>query len=544
MTSSLLVTVRGATDITADFTRTVSVGKVPEATWTVLPSKVQPEANVIDSVVGLALVAKVDIATETVTVQIERVEISADVKPLPFPAEARATTPSKALGVLRDESLIATTTLTAFADNPFVTLRALAAGPVGDARLATLAQVSDRVSPPRLVALTDGLADTARKATKTTVLEPVVEQPVAVDEAPGAPTLSAWLRAQVPTAVATAGPTFTLKREGDRVAAPTLASVNAEVATPLGAWLRLAPQGSSARADVKTVLPLGRIPTTSAAGLRRERIRSLRSDKAFGATAAKLDKAVTGDTMPVRGGDALVWTLGNSRQDRGKERPTVEVGGLPARVVSLDRAGQVLADQAAGADQRLPVPEGAERVVLLAGATDTGRYAGWRVDGTLVQVGDRTYLGAGCTVIAASPATRRRHGRVSTAIVRGREAVKAATSVTTQLPPTTKTVVLMLDGGAAELPQISVGGAEVTDQAPQLLVLGERTALVLALQPIRAADAISVTIADDRGLAGVVGSTLPADQVQAQLAASGDIAFGSLAPVSVGGTGTVKWRTS
>ena len=113
MTSSLVVTVRGATDITADFTRTVSVGKVPEATWTVLPSKVQPEANVIDSVVGLALMAKVDIATETVTVQIERVEISVDVKPLPFPAEARATTPSKALGVLRDESLIATTTLTA-----------------------------------------------------------------------------------------------------------------------------------------------------------------------------------------------------------------------------------------------------------------------------------------------------------------------------------------------------------------------------------------------------------------------------------------------
>ena len=46
-----------------------------------------------------------------------------------------------------------------------------------------------------------------------------------MDQTAGAPLLSAWLRAQVPTAVATAGPTFTLKREGDRVAAPTLAGL-------------------------------------------------------------------------------------------------------------------------------------------------------------------------------------------------------------------------------------------------------------------------------------------------------------------------------
>ena len=100
--SRLVVTVVGTGDITAAFDRALVLGKVPEATWTKLPSKIEPGAAVVDSVVGLTLVARVDLAPGSITVEIERIEISKDVKPLPFGAEQRAAAPSRVLGSLRD----------------------------------------------------------------------------------------------------------------------------------------------------------------------------------------------------------------------------------------------------------------------------------------------------------------------------------------------------------------------------------------------------------------------------------------------------------
>ena len=52
------------------------------------PREVKPGANVIDTCTGLTLVAKVDEASNPITVQIERVDISTDVKPIPLAAEA------------------------------------------------------------------------------------------------------------------------------------------------------------------------------------------------------------------------------------------------------------------------------------------------------------------------------------------------------------------------------------------------------------------------------------------------------------------------
>ncbi len=550
ITSSLIVSVIGAADVTAEFTRTVSIGNVPEATWTVLPPTPQPEANVIATVVGLSLQAKVDIATDTVTVEIERVEISADVKPLPFGVEAAQTGSGRLLGRLRERSAAATTLLGGSADT-FVTLAVLSRSSNGDDRLRLAAQRADRVSPPRLVALPTGIADTQRKAIATTPVkhpDPVVE---AVDPDPGEPRLAAWLRTGMPVATATAGPTFSTATAGARVPAPTLAAVTAEVAAPLGAWLRFggAPTAKAA-ARAATVLPTAGLPRTDAAGLRRERIRSLRGDRAFAKSAAALDARLTDGKAAVRGGDALVWTLPNSRRDRAKRRPRLALAGIGGRMVFLDRAGEVLDDRSvaarplAGSVPRggAAVPQGTERIALLAGADTGGRYAGWLADAALVQVGTRTYLGANCSVVTGTPATRRRHADVTTAVVRARDAVSEATLTRTHLPAGTLTVVIVLDGSADEPPQVTIGGAATRSVPPRLVQLGERTALLLALEG-SADEPVSVTVADDRPVAGVVGSTDDVDEVARQVAVAGLAAFGALRAADPAGAGTLRWES-
>ena len=79
---------------------------------------------------------------------------------------------------------------------------------------------------------------------------------------------------------------------------------------------------------------------------------------------------------------------------------------------------------------RLPV--GTNRVVV-AGVTADQAFVGWLADSQLVQVDQNTYIGAGCVVQATSPSTRRNHGEVTTAVVRGADAVAGASSIVTTL---------------------------------------------------------------------------------------------------------------
>ena len=178
---------------------------------------------------------------------------------------------------------------------------------------------------------------------------------------------------------------------------------------------------------------------------------------------------------------------------------------------------------------------------MLGGDGAPGGFAGWLAEAALVQVDERTYLGAGCVVVATSPSTRRRHDRVTTAVTRGREAVRAASSVTTHFDSgALRTVVVLVDGSAGTLPQLSIGGAERTDGEPIVVQLGERTALVVGMRVT--ARAPSVSIADERGLGGVVATaTAPAD-VAALLSAHGVSAIGPLTVTGASGISTVRWR--
>ena len=169
-----------------------------------------------------------------------------------------------------------------------------------------------------------------------------------------------------------------------------------------------------------------------------------------------------------------------------------------------------------------------------------GRSVGWTADASLVQVDDATYLGDGCVVLATSPPTERRHGHVSTAMVRGRQAVAQASSVSTELPARTRTVTVLLEGTAAELPHLTIGGA-VAAGAPTVLQIGARTAMVVDVKPTGDAG-VTVTVVDQRSLAGVIGSAAPADEVVTQLGARGLTTFGPLSAVTAGGAGTIRWR--
>ena len=155
------------TDVTADLDRAPVLGRAPEATWTVLPAQVKPGANVIDTCTGLTLVSKVDEASNPITVQIERVDISTDVKPIPLAAEAAMSAPKKPLAGLRASGAAFAPSGVAAGADTIATLAALSAGPLGDPRLASASQRGDRVAPPRVDALTAGIGDRSRAAVRT-----------------------------------------------------------------------------------------------------------------------------------------------------------------------------------------------------------------------------------------------------------------------------------------------------------------------------------------------------------------------------------------
>src|SRR5207244_7950184 len=112
-------------------------------------------------------------------------------------------------------------------------------------------------------------------------------------------------------------------------------------------------------------------------------------------------------------GEIHVYRMPNAARERDASRPHVEVSG--ARVVILAPMGRVLADVITtggtpkppiAPKQRLQIPIGAERVVVVAGAAPSD-FAGF-VSGTrLAQIGRKTLLGAGCVVDSSSLRVRR-----------------------------------------------------------------------------------------------------------------------------------------
>ena len=549
VTSTLSVVVRdpNGVDVSSKFTRTPVLGKAPEATWTVLPSKLAPDAKVIDACTGLDLVAKLDIALDAITVAIERTEISTDVKPIPFAVEGRVSTGRGEFALIRAEALVTQRRVSHAVDvagNTFTVVARLAAGPLGDTRLTRAAQRTDRVAPPRLVALGTGIADTARRPVRTAVVKAprvLVPKP---DITPNPPTVVAWMRADISQAANTPGPVFTVKSDQPRTVAPTLADIQVGLSASLGAWLRLVAQSSSGRSDAATVLPIGRVPVTAAAGLRRERQRSMRVDPILAKATARIDEDLQGPGALVRAGDAIVFEIARSGHDRATKRPRLRATGeLAVRIVTLDRSGRPMTDETLHGDARVSatVPEGAQRLVALGG-TQTSLSCGWLSESSLVQVDERSYAGPGCMVIAGSLSTFRGHRTTTTSIMRARDAVRGATSVTTTVAHTTRSIVVLFDGNADDAPSITLAGAKSAGE--QLVVqMGERAAIILGITPV-GGELPTVVVTDSRELTGVLGSNLSGEATAMLLTLGGVSALCPPAPSVAAATSRLTWSAT
>jgi hypothetical protein len=124
--------------------------------------------------------------------------------------------------------------------------------------------------------------------------------------------------------------------------------------------------------------------------------------------------------------------------------------------------------------------------------------------------------------------------------VRARTALARSGRIETDLPATTRTVVVALDGVDGEVPELAIAGADPTG-APVAVRHGGQTVLVTGVQPTGGPITVGVAPNDGTVVGGVVGSPLPAATVAGTLAADG---LSAVAPTAAptGDVATISWR--
>jgi len=557
ISSEYTIAVRGAdgADHTARLRIAPVFAAVPAAVWESHDGPEPPaEAKVRPAGVGATVVAEAAPVGTAVPLPVDDVDPPGPRHPLPFHAE-RDSRPG--LEVVADEAgdfVAAQPT-----DTAEIVRRArryLATGtfrPTGLSAVEARAFAADRAAPPRLAPLTEGIVDPVKPPAAVTdrAARPPEPDP---DVRVRPPVLDGQLRLVPPGAAAgrartTVGGDRLTRRRVPRRTPPTLAGVRASLArTPIPAGLVLAP--APAAAEGRTVLAAGAPPRTRVAGERVERRRGLLARQADADALDALTKGLP-DGVALRPGDVQVWRLPNSSADvDGARRPELAVkGDQSARLVALDRSGQVLAD-VTGAELSLPVPLGAHRLVLAGlGRSDppAAGLPGWLASTTVAQVSADAYLAPGCVVRAEAVRTIRRRQAVGAALLRAGEAAAGSGTMTTRFAGGLSAVLVVLDtegqvDAALDGLVLGVDGARRTGD-PLVVVAGERTYAVFPLDSSASRGGVTVAVgSDDRWLlAGVAGAAGAAAELAEQVAAGG---AGALVAELVGGpTGSsvVAW---
>jgi hypothetical protein len=472
-------------------------------------------------------------------------------------------------------------------------------GPMTPLAAATFRR--DRVAPPRLALLTDGIAPTNVVPPTLTPIVPVVTPPL--DTAVAPPVVTSFLAggtltlqrqvvrttiaglagAGAPVAEAVAGGGQTAAGAGataqaasvPRVPAPTLASVTAGLDPALAARLRFTPplpQAAGVTADGGSggLAATDGGPVTRRAGAPAEAHALPGLDSGTAALLAAHQAAFTGQGTTLRPGDVFVTTLPNHERDLDATgpRPAVSVTGDAAvRVVALSALGEVLADQTAN-QAEVEVPQHTALLVawcvggqagagLPGAAAATAGMAGWSATDLLPYVGAGVSLSRDC-VVAGLPAPRRsdRNAQAGHSLVAAPAA--AAPVIRTVLPAGTSVVVVSLDTTeAADLSDLTVGidGAARTSTgtpgavaAPVVVAARGRTHLLYDLAGGAPAAGqpgpvtVSVGTSPSWRLAGVMGGVGTAATTAPLLAASG--AAHLLAPLLRAPTGSAKLNWS
>jgi hypothetical protein len=557
---------------------------LPKGVWTANPNNgAVPSGDTITAGTGFVIQAEATVEGATPEIAVDQIEPTQGRKPLPFVQETAARP-----AVQPDDSNAAAfaAAQTQSAHGALVAaLQFLTSGPLGAALspMSVAAFGRDRVAPPKLGLLTEGIVSPQTPAPALTPIKPpappvidtTLHPPVLVGVLSGGPASlqRPVLRTTVATSVANllqAAVTAAAQPVGapapqstiPRVRAPTLAAVTARTdpafaaklvlspatAPTAGAGLRAADGGPvSLRAATPTELRAGPAGTAEQRGLLEGGAQSL-----------------LGDGLVLRPGDLVVAELPNAARDLDatRSRPVVTVGGDAAvRVIALSVTGRVLLDET-GVQLSGQIPQHAARVALWCVGAD-GRpaagLAGWTDASRLPQVGARTLLGADAVVNGVSSA-RRGPAAVSAATVAAAGAIGGAGFVSTRLPASTRVVVVGLDpsGDDHELTGLTLGldgaarvtGADGQPLAPTVVAAESRTYILYAVEPEPASatanapvPAVEVTVGTDANwrLASLLGGPGDVAGTAAQLAAHGAAALAAPLICAPCGSARVAW---
>ena len=392
--------------------------------------------------------------------------------------------------------------------------------------LARAAYRRDRVAPPRIADLTDGLA----KVNGPDGARPGVPVPETVRPTPRRPFVGTYLRAGTGARSRPSGTTVADGRPTRRPA-PGVADVQGRMGLVLPATIRVTP--TPGRADGDTVVATSVVPRTGAVGTVRSASGARVGSPELAGLVAGLGplagrSAPTGPRRSraaraalagtrLRSGDLVALELPDARIDTDPDRrPTLTVDGT-ARVVTV--VGRRVAADVVVTDGTLAVPPGAGLVAVQAdGAPATNGCAGWTAASRVARLGSHLALGPGCTLAVEGPAAAGRDWATASAATAG------ATLVTTWFATAPRTLAVALTGTVPTAPtptDLAVVGAELATGPdgralpPVAVVLGASTVLLHALEP-GAAGPVGLQVRP--GGAWQVVGTLASDLAPADLA--------------------------
>ena len=553
---------RTGADETARLELEPVVGNVPEGVWRQLPeSDAPPESKVRPAFVGARLLAPATVPPADARAALDQVERSDQPHPLPLVDEQAdrdeytgdvetadeyvAAQPSDARSVL---ALAREKLATGFVASP-------------PSRLERAVFAAERVSPPRLAPLTEGMVDRVKPPVELTLDPPPLAPPIP-DARVAPPRLRALLRSTPPAEVRAPVRTSVGSAAADipRAPAPTLAA--ARTATASRGPARLVVTAPRAVPGPRTVLAADGGPPTARAGGLTELRAGLLAREETAQALQQLERALAdGGRVPLTAGDLLVWELPNAENDTSEARPLLSsAGDQLVRLVVVDRGGEVLAEETA-AKLELPLPRGAYRLaaaglgVPVSSEAGASGLAGWHAGTRLCQIADDVYLGPRTVVRSTSPLTLRGRRPVGAAVVPAPVAVGGRGVVSTRLPRGTRSVAIAIqttediDDTLAGLVLGLEGAARRTaggvPEPPRIVVSGSRAHGIFAIEPEPAAAALVITVASDERwqLAGVVGSAgepsdLAADLTERGL--GGLLADETLSPL---GRSELRWRS-
>jgi hypothetical protein len=563
---------------------------LPKGVWTANPNQgAVPSGDTITAGTGFVLQAGATVEGATPEIPVNQIEPTKGRKPLPFVQESaarptRQPDDSNAAAFAAAQPQSADAALSSALDF-------LASGPLSSTLtpVGVLAFGRDRVAPPKLGLLTEGMVSPKTPAPATTPV--VLAAPPVVDASLHAPVLVAVLdggpagvQRPVPRTSVTIAAADAIRAAAaaaglpavparplppiPRMKAPTLASVAALTDPAFAAVLvRQAPAAQVSQAGLRAADggPVSRRAATPG---------ELRAGPATTADQrALLDGSrqdLLADGLLIRPGDLVLAELPNAARDldAALQRHTVSVRGDAAvRVVALTVTGRVLLDLT-GPQLTATIPQHAARVALWCVGGDGTRaagLAGWTDVSRLPQVGSRTLLGADAVVNGAASA-RRGPAAASAANVPAVGAVTGTGFVTTRLPADIRVVVVSVDptGDDRDLTGLTLGldgasramGPDGAAVPPTVVTAGARMHLLYAIDPAASVGAglagsktagpagVEVTVGTDVSwrLAGVLGGSADVATVAAQLAAQGAAAAAAALVRAPVGSARVAWN--